>query len=121
MRFLVVAEPEEDFRKWLEAQRKPAPEPTTEGQRRGQRVFLTNTCVLCHIVHGTQAGSRVGPDLTHVASRLRLAAGTLPMTRGHLAGWVSDPHGIKPGVRMSVNPLRPDDLQSLLDYLENLK
>jgi cytochrome c oxidase subunit 2 len=121
MRLVVVAEPEGDFRKWLAARRQPAAEPVTEGQKRGQQVFLTNTCKMCHSVQGTPAGSRVGPDLTHVASRPRIAAGTLPTSRGHLAGWVTDPHGIKPGVRMAVNPLRPDDLQALLDYLESLK
>jgi cytochrome c oxidase subunit 2 len=121
MRFLVVVEPEDQFQRWLAAQRLPAAEPSDEGQRRGQKVFLMNTCVMCHTVGGTPAASRVGPDLTHVASRSRIAAGTLPMTRGHLAGWVTDPHGVKPGVRMSVNPLKPADLQALLDYLESLK
>ena len=121
MRLAVVVEPEEKFQQWMAAQRAPAPEPATEGQTRGQRVFLTNTCVLCHTVRGTPAGSRVGPDLTHVASRTRIGAGTLPNTRGYLAGWVSDPHGAKPGVRMPPNPLPPDDLRALLDYLESLK
>ncbi|WP_439621706.1 cytochrome c oxidase subunit II [Gemmata sp.] len=121
MRLLVVAEPEEDFRRWLDAQRRDAAEPATEGQRRGREVFLKNTCVMCHTVQGTAAASRVGPDLTHLASRPRIAAGTLPTTRGHLAGWVTDPHGVKPGVRMPVNPLEPNDLRALLDYLESLK
>jgi cytochrome c oxidase subunit 2 len=121
MRFIVVAEPEADFQHWLKAQRESAPEPATPSQKRGQRVFLANTCVMCHSIGGTQAAGRVGPDLTHVASRMRIAAGTLPMTRGHLAGWVNDPHGVKPGVRMVVSPLAPDDLHALLDYLETLK
>ncbi len=122
MRFVVVAKPEEKFRKWLDAQRQDAPEPkpgTTAA--RGKEVFLKSTCVMCHTIQGTTAGGRVGPDLTYVATRPRIAAGTLPTTRGHLAGWVTDPHGVKPGVRMSVNPLKPDDLQALLDYLESLK
>jgi cytochrome c oxidase subunit 2 len=121
MRFQVIAEPEEDFRRWLDAQRQPAPEPQTEGQRRGREVFLKSSCVMCHWVSGTPAMSRVGPDLTHVASRQRIAAGTLPNTRGHLGGWVADPQGIKPGVRMPANSLRPDDFRALLDYLESLK
>lgn len=121
MRLVVVAEPEDAFRRWLDARRQNAPEPATESQKRGQRVFLTNTCAMCHAVQGTTAQSRVGPDLTHVGSRPRLAAGTLPNTRGHLAGWVADPHGVKPGVRMPPNPLPPNDIQALLDYLESLK
>jgi cytochrome c oxidase subunit 2 len=121
MRFEVVAELEVDFQRWLDRQRENAPAPVTPGQKRGQQVFLANTCVMCHTIAGTRAGSRVGPDLTHVASRSRIAAGTLPMTRGHLAGWINDPHGVKPGVRMVVSPLPPEDLQALLDYLETLK
>jgi cytochrome c oxidase subunit II len=121
MRFVVVAEPAADFNGWLEAQRKPAREPTTEGQKKGQDVFLTTTCRMCHTIQGTPAQAKVGPDLTHVASRSRIAAGTLPMSRGHLAGWVTDPHGIKPGVRMTANPLTPDQLHALLDYLESLQ
>ena len=50
-----------------------------------------------------------------------IAAGTLPTTRGNLAGWVTDAQSIKPGVRMPSNPLAPDELQALLDYLESLK
>ena len=55
---------------------------------------------------------RVGPDLTHVGSRTTLAAGTLPNTVGHLAGWIVDPQKIKPGVRMPQNNLSPDDLRA---------
>ena len=76
---------------------------------------------MCHTVQGTTANARVGPNLTHVAGRSRIAAGTLPTTRGHLAGWVSDPHGVKPGVRMPANPLTPDQLHALLYYLETLR
>ena len=76
---------------------------------------------MCHSVKGTPAGSRVGPDLTHLAGRLTLAAGTLPNTRGNLAGWIVDPQRIKPGVRMPPNALAPDDLQALLAYLESLQ
>jgi cytochrome c oxidase subunit 2 len=63
----------------------------------------------------------VGPDLTHLASRLTIAAGTLPNTRGNLAGWIVNPQSIKPGTRMPPNQLQPADLQALLAYLESLK
>jgi hypothetical protein len=45
------------------------------------------------------------PELTHVASRLTLAAGTLPNGRGHLAGWIANSQSIKPGNRMPPNAL----------------
>jgi len=63
----------------------------------------------------------MGPDLTHVASRPSIAGGTLPNTRGNLAGWILDPQHIKPGVRMPNQTLPAADLHALLDYLESLK
>jgi cytochrome c oxidase subunit 2 len=121
MRFKVVAEPDADYQKWLAASRQPAAEPTTDSQKKGRAIFLGRSCVMCHTIEGTIAGAMVGPELTHLASRSKIAAGSLPNTRGYLAGWVANPQQIKPGVRMPPNPLPPNDLQALLDYLESLK
>ena len=120
MRFTVVAEPEDDHRRWLESRRRPAAEPSTDGQRRGQQVLLNTTCVMCHAIRGTPARSRYGPDLSHVGSR-RLIGGILPNTRGHLAGWVVNAQGIKPGARMPRVAIEPGDINPLIDYLESLK
>ena len=76
---------------------------------------------MCHAIAGTPAGSRIGPDLTHLASRHTIAAGTLPNTRGNLAGWIVDPQRIKPGAKMPPNQLSPADLNALLAYLESLR
>ncbi|HJR35130.1 MAG TPA: cytochrome c oxidase subunit II [Gemmatimonadales bacterium] len=121
MAFLVVVEPPGQFTAWLERQRDTARTPTDSLGRRGQEVFLSSSCVMCHAVAGTPAGSRVGPDLTHLAARRTIGAGTLPNTRGHLAGWIVDPQQIKPGVRMPPNALDPQDLQALLAYLATLR
>ena len=50
-----------------------------------------------------------------------LAAGTMPNTLGHLAGWIVDPQQIKPGAHMPPNQLAPNDLEALLTYLQTLK
>jgi cytochrome c oxidase subunit 2 len=121
MAFLVVAESPQEFAKWKQAQIQAAPDPNDPVKQRGRDVFLQNTCVMCHTIRGTIAGSRVGPDLTHVAGRMSLAAGTLPNSRGNLAAWIADSQHIKPGNRMPPNPLPADDLQSLLTYLESLQ
>jgi cytochrome c oxidase subunit 2 len=121
MAFLVVAEPMDAFLGWLKRQREGAPQPRTDAERRGHDVFMKGPCVMCHTVRGTSAASRVGPDLTHVAGRQTIAAGTLPTTRGHLAGWITDSQSIKPGNRMPPNPLRGEDLQALLAYIESLR
>jgi cytochrome c oxidase subunit II len=121
MAFEVVVEPMDRFLAWLQHQRRGAPQPATGLQRRGHDVFMAGPCVLCHTIRGTAAGSRVGPDLTHVAGRRMIAAGTLPMTRGHLAGWIADSQSIKPGNRMPPNLVAGSDLQALVAYLETLR
>jgi cytochrome c oxidase subunit II len=121
MAFLVIADRPDSFNTWLTQQRDTALTPTDQLTQRGQEVFLGSSCVMCHAISGTPAGSRVGPDLTHLASRQTIAAGTLPNTRGNLAGWIVNPQQIKPGARMPPNQLNPADLQALLAYLESLK
>lgn len=121
MAFFVVAEPMDEFQQWLQHQRRGAPEPATDEQRRGHDVFMAGPCVMCHTVRGTTAGARVGPDLTHVAGRRTIAAGLLPTSREHLARWISNSQAIKPGNRMPPNVLEPVDLDALLAYLETLR
>jgi len=121
MGLLVVAEPQEEFDRWRDGQIKAADPPRDPEGRKGQEAFLTKPCVMCHAVRGTPAGGRIGPELTHVASRRTLAAGTLPMSRGNLAAWIVDPHGVKPGVNMPLIKLEPDELNSIAAFLEGLK
>jgi cytochrome c oxidase subunit 2 len=121
MSLLVVAEPPEQFEQWREHQLLPAAPPMEPVAQRGQQVFLTGPCVLCHTIQGTSASATTGPNLTHVASRQTLAAGTLPNVRGHLAGWILNSQSIKPGNRMPAMSLPPDELHALLAYLEGLK
>jgi len=121
MAFDIVAEPEAAFEAWLEAMRQPAVEPAGAVERRGRQVFLAARCSVCHTVLGTEAHGQAGPDLTHIATRRTLGAGTLPNTGAHLAAWVRDPQSSKPGNQMPPNPLAGDDLQALLAYLETLR
>jgi cytochrome c oxidase subunit II len=121
MAFFVIAEPMDKFQQWLVSQSQPAPEPSDDVTRHGRDVFLSSPCLMCHTIRGTQAGSRVGPDLTHLASRSTIAAGTLPNNPGSLAGWIADSQSIKPGNRMPPNALKSEDLQALVAYLQTLK
>jgi cytochrome c oxidase subunit 2 len=121
MAFLLVAEPPDQFAAWLEQQRHPAVQPADAMTKRGQEVFLSSACVLCHAIQGTEAFANVAPDLTHLASRRTIAAATLPNTRGHLAGWIIDSQQIKPGNKMPPTTLDSQDLHALLAYLESLQ
>lgn len=121
MGLLVIAEPEAVFRQWYAAQLEPARPPRDSVEQRGQEVFLAAPCIMCHSIRGTPAGARLGPDLTHLASRRTLAAATLPNRRGQLAGWIMDPQHVKPGNRMPPHSLPPAELEALLHYLESLQ
>jgi cytochrome c oxidase subunit 2 len=121
MALLVVAEEKEAFEAWRKAQISARQPPEDDARKQGETVFLTNACVMCHTVRGTDAGGRTGPDLTHLASRQTIAAGTLPLTRGTLAAWIVDPQGIKPGAHMPLVPLAAGDVDPLLSYLEGLR
>ena len=119
--FDVVAEPPARFNQWYVSQLASANPPTDSSAIHGQTVFMQRTCVMCHSISGTPAGSSVGPELTHIASRPSIAAGVLPNTRENLARWIMNPQLIKPGVRMPPNALPPAEMNALLDYLETLK
>jgi cytochrome c oxidase subunit 2 len=121
MALWIFAESQAQFNAWRQNQTQTSIQAATESQRRGQQVFLSSSCVMCHAINGTAAGSNVGPNLTHVASRSMIAAATLQNTRDHLQQWVTNSQAIKPGNKMPQNDLKPEDLQSLLDYLESLK
>jgi cytochrome c oxidase subunit 2 len=121
MAFVVVAEPMDAFLQWIAHQREPAAEPATDDVRRGHDVFQGATCITCHTIRGTSAGSRIGPELTHVGSRLMIGAGTLPNTRASLEEWVANPHSVKPGVRMPPTPLPAADRDAVVTYLRSLR
>jgi cytochrome c oxidase subunit II len=121
MALYVVAEPRSAFRRWLTNESAPAPPPPDARLERGQQILLGSDCEYCHRIAGTNASGTIGPDLTHIASRLSLAAGTIPNGRGYLAGWILDPQHIKPGNKMPATNLSGPDLQALLDYLGSLR
>jgi len=121
MRFMVIAEPKEDFDRWYSASQQPAPEPSMDSQKRGQAIFLKSVCTQCHTINGTPASGRVGPNLTHVAGKPYIASGSLQNDRENLMNWISDPQAIKPGIRMPMNTYSQDDLNALVDYLQSLK
>ena len=120
MALWVVVDSPADFAAWLDRERRPAAEPLAEEARHGLAVFREQGCAGCHSVRGATAGAG-GPDLTHVASRGSLAAGTLDNVPGNLAGWIADPQALKPGTLMPRVPLRARDLHALVAYLGTLR
>jgi cytochrome c oxidase subunit 2 len=121
MAFTVVADPPDRFAAWVAQERRPAAAPADPLAARGRTVLETTACASCHAVAGTAANGQVGPNLTHVASRERLAAEAIPNDTGHLAGWIANSQSVKPGNLMPPQPLAPEDLQAVVAYLQSLK
>ncbi|WP_417777488.1 cytochrome c oxidase subunit II [Stutzerimonas xanthomarina] len=122
MNFAVVVMTRDAFDQWLAEQAKPAQQPETELQQAGQQAFLANGCGACHQVRGTEADGTVGPDLTHVGSRLTLAAGTLPADVDAFRRWIGHSSKIKPDVRMPAFGMLPEaQLNAMAHYLKGLK
>jgi cytochrome c oxidase subunit 2 len=113
MALYVIAEEGARFEAWRLAQRAPA--------SRSNEVFATR-CAACHAIRGTGASGQLGPDLTHVASRLSLGAGILPNDAATLSGWIASGQHVKPGNLMpSFEHLPARELQSVAAYLSGLQ
>jgi cytochrome c oxidase subunit II len=121
MAFVVIAEASDDFERWIQAQRQTAHQPQSAEAQRGLDLVQRSACVMCHTIRGTAAGGRIAPDLTHLASRSTIAAGTRPQTTQHVHEWIRDPQAIKPGARMPQLALSDADRAAIVAYLEQLK
>ncbi len=122
MTLLIIAQPANSFASWYQNQMRDAP-PSAPSltAARGQEVFQNAACPFCHTIRGAATGGSVAPDLTHLATRTTLAAGSIQNSRGELAAWIANPQAIKPGNRMPANLVTGSDLNALLDYLATLK
>jgi len=118
----IVAEPPEQFARWVEQQRQNAAAvPADSAAAAGRRVFLGTACISCHTVGGTVATGRYGPDLTHLMSRETIGAGVAPNTRDRLRAWVRNPDELKHGVLMPAMQLDDEQLDQLVEYLLTLR
>jgi cytochrome c oxidase subunit 2 len=113
MAFFVIAEEEASFHAWRGKQQASA--------EKSHPLFLER-CGACHTVRGTAAAGRLGPDLTHVASRRTIGAALLARNEGTLAGWIASSQHLKPGNLMPSFPsFSGAELRELAQYLESLE
>ncbi|WP_425468186.1 cytochrome c oxidase subunit II [Paraburkholderia guartelaensis] len=116
----VVAQPPDDFAHWLDAQAKAAAPAPDGAPTRGEKLFMAR-CAGCHTVRGTQADGAQGPDLTHLASRRLIAAGTIANTPANRLEWVAHAQQLKPESLMpdiALTPAEASDLSAWLDTLQ---
>jgi len=117
----VTVETPAAFAAWRAAALRPAAPPAGALAQAGYAYITTRECASCHAIAGTPASGQVAPDLTHIASRSSIAAGTLPMSHDNLAAWIADPQRLKPGNNMPNVPLTREQLAAITAYLETLR
>ena len=120
MSMTVTSESPEAFNAWTIARRAEAAPPASAEASAGANVFA-RTCGACHAVEGTNALGRVGPDLTHIASRPYIGAGILENTSANLTRWIANAPLVKEGARMPPVTLDDPDMKSLVAYLQTLR
>ena len=118
----VYAQSPEDFAAWVRQQEGPAGNDLSANAAaaEGREVFMHSACINCHTVAGTTATGRFGPDLTHLASRDTIAAGSAMNTPENLRKWIADPNVMKPGALMPSMHLNDHDLDAITAYMTTL-
>ena len=137
MRVVAYSHSQEDFDAWVEEQTAPAAENASGDAGAGQELFTENfdvrstvveegadayACASCHAVQpGLDAQPKIGPNLTHLASRSTFAGATFENNAENLAAWLRDPHGVRPGSKMPALDLSEDQINDLVAYLQSLE
>ncbi len=86
--------------------RKAIPEQIAEGAQ----LFANYQCLGCHILG--EKGNRIGPDLSHVGTRLRA---------GYLDVFLREPEAVIPGTSMKNFELWDEERAALVDFLRSQK
>ena len=120
MRLRVVADTPVQFQAWVTKQQAPLPS-FSQAEAQGEQLFLTKGCVACHTIQGTTAQGKIGPDLTHLASRSVMAGAIMDRNLGTMEKWLADPQAEKPGNLMPNLHLSQDEITKLGVFLEALK
>jgi cytochrome c oxidase subunit II len=104
---------------------------------RGYTLVSRGSCIACHTIAGVPGMvSKIGPDLTHIGTRLTIGGGLFPNDTRHLAAWIKNARAMKPGVLMQTlargqyDPvlkttltvgLSDQDVADIVAYLQALK
>lgn len=127
MKFTVKAREPAEFQEWLDRHAEPAQLPESELALRGAALFDDATCINCHAIEGyeqigdAEAGIRIGPVLTHFASRETFAGGILETNEENVAAWLENPQALKAGAQMPNLRLSDEQIAALTAYLLSLE
>ncbi|WP_442602893.1 cytochrome c oxidase subunit II [Paenibacillus sp. KN14-4R] len=115
MDFKVIAKTDADFDAWVNKMKTPA--TVSADAQKGQDLFKQN-CMSCHATD-VKTGS-FGPNLNGFASREKIA-GILKHDDANLKAWIKDPQEEKVGNKMPKVPLKDNEIDEIVKYLNTLK
>jgi cytochrome c oxidase subunit 2 len=123
MLITIVAHDQGEYASWAKDAVTLANRLNDPATKAGRDTFLSSACVGCHTVQGTQATGKVGPELTHIASKPNIAGVLSPVNEENLTKWVSNAPSIKPGVVMPKfqGTLTDQQIHDIVQWLLTLK
>ena len=121
MLIVLHAHDEGEYQTWLRGALELANLLNDPATKQGREVFEANACVGCHLIRGTKAAGRIGPDLTKIGSKDNIAGVLSPVTVENLKKWIANPQAVKPGTAMPLVPLSEADLDAVAKFLFVLK
>lgn len=90
-------------------------------EKAGAKLIEAYNCLACHNIKGNTAsiGRKVGPDLTHIASRKTVTGD--PWSKAWEVAWLDDPVTKKPGTYMPKFNLTDEEIKAIVAYLATMK
>lgn len=115
MNFHVRVVPQEEFDAWIAHMQTPyvVPEEYAEVY-----TLFESRCISCHAINTDAISS--GPNLYGFANRAYIA-GFLENNDENLYDWIERPQELKKGNKMVVGPLKPEEIDALVEFLNTFK
>jgi cytochrome c oxidase subunit 2 len=123
MLITIVAHPQAEYAAWAKTAVEDAARASSPETKAGRDAFLAGPCAGCHTVKGTTAAGKVGPELTHIASKPNIAGVLSPVNQDNLTKWVHNAPSFKPGTLMpKFDGVIPDQqIDQIVQWLLTLK
>ena len=121
MLIVIVAHAKADYAIWAKGAIAEFNKQNGPEVAKGRETFLANACVGCHLIKGTTAAGKVGPELTQIASKKNIAGTLSPVNAENLTKWLKNPQAVKPGTQMPNLGLSDQTVADIVSYLITLK
>ncbi len=112
----VTAHPKGEYAAWVQSAVADYDRRNSPETKEGRELFRTRACAGCHTILGL-TGGKVGPELTHIASKPSIAGVLSPVNQENLTKWITKPSAVKPGTQMPDLGLDQQTVAKLVQFL----